>query len=113
MAKIDEGFNKFQYSKFDKKGGQLVIRTNDQEEFEKLVGFTIADYMNEEAIEEALKEATPPTHPASTEPLPPKPSEYCPDCGSVKEMGKKGLYCKKCYIEWAKVNKPQTGYKNY
>jgi hypothetical protein len=29
----------------------------------------------------------------------------CPDCGTPYIDGKKGPYCKKCYIAWANANK--------
>ncbi len=34
---MDKDFPKFQYSQFDKLDGQYVVRTDDQEEFKKLV----------------------------------------------------------------------------
>jgi len=117
MAKIEDGFNKFQYSKFDKKGGQLVIRTNDLEEFEGLVGFKIKEYMVEEAIDEALKIATPPTA-AYNPPMPVNVAMTtntalgnCAKCGApniiYKKSGKVG--CSK--FCWNK--KADSGYKQY
>ena len=110
MANGEEGIKKFQYSKFDKKGGQLVIRTNDQEEFEKLVGFKIADYMLEEKIDEALNKATPTTQPAPTTTAS-QTLGNCSKCGApniiYKKSGKAG--CSKfCWNI-----KSDAGYKQY
>jgi len=99
-------FPKYQISKFHDRSRDLqsVFRTNDKAEYEA----QLKEWLKEQEIDEVIGVSTPTTQPPPKPDLPPKPAEYCPDCGAVKVMGKKGLYCKSCYIAWAKENKPKT-----
>lgn len=98
----ETNFPKYQLSKFFSKSRNLqaVFRTNDKAEYVKQKN----EWLDEEVIDETLGETTPTTQPAPTQ-------EVCKDCGAVKIMGRKGLYCKPCYIKWAEANK--KGYKQY
>lgn len=96
------GFPKYQLSFFHGKNRNLqsVFRTDDRTEYEA----ELKRILGEVEIDDTLKEAA-----STTQSLP--IGEKCPDCGTPKIMGKKGLYCKPCYIAWAEQNK--KGYKQY
>ncbi len=77
-----ENFPKFQYSQFDKLDGQYVVRTDDQEEFKKLVALVKMATGNAFASKTAPQ--TPKSAPTSVE----KPKvaymwsgDPCPVCG--------------------------------
>lgn len=85
-----ETFNKLQYSKFIGQD-QVVVRSNDWEEFVELIG---------KVVEKFPASSTQSTAQPSTQ------APLCKECGSTMTPGKNGKpYCKPCYIKWKNANK--------
>lgn len=61
----------------------------------------------------SLVEKPKPSQTAPNAPQSSVASETCKDCGTVKIMGKKGLYCKPCYVKWAESQKAETPAPTY
>jgi hypothetical protein len=101
MDEIINGFPKFQFSQFDSKGGQLVVRCNDKEEFENLVGFSIKDFITTEQIAHQLN-ATEQNSNTSNYAVKPQPVQLgnCDKCGAPNSLSKAGKpYCSaKCWL---------------